>query len=92
MDQLNKIDYMIKSLYLAKDEIKYAQEYNLRKGNDKIMGHDFYSGYGYNHRTPNGTIIRESMKMVSRIAVQIANECTLSNYCDEIFRKDERNE
>lgn len=58
MDQLNKIDYMIKSLYLAKDEIKYAQEYNLRKGNDETMGRDFYSGYGYNHRTPNGTIIR----------------------------------
>lgn len=92
MDQLNKIDYMIESLYLAKDEIKHAQEYNLQKANDKIMGRDFYSGYGYNHRTPNGTIIRESLKMVSRIAVQIANECTLSNYCDEIFRKDERNE
>ena len=37
MDQLNKIDYMIKSLYLAKDEINYAQEYNLRKGNDEMM-------------------------------------------------------
>ena len=82
---------MIKSLYLAKDEIKYAQEYNLRKENDENMGCDFYlcSGYGYNHRTPNGTIIRESLKMVSRIAAQVANECTLSNYCDEIFRKDE---
>lgn len=89
MDQLNKIDYMIKSLYLAKDEIEYAQEYNLRKGNDETMGHDFYSGYGYSHRTPNGTIIRESLKMVSRIAAQVANECILTNYCSEIFRKDE---
>lgn len=87
MDQLNKIDYMIESLYLAKDEIKYAQEYNLRKGNDETMGCDFYSGYGYNHRTPNGTIIRESLKMVSRIAAQVANECILTNYCDEVFRE-----
>lgn len=88
MDQLNKIDYMIESLYLAKDEIKYAQEYNLRKENDETMGSDFYSGYGYNHRTPNGTIIRESLRMVSRIAAQIANECILTNYCDEVFRED----
>lgn len=87
MNQLNKIDYMIKSLYLAKDEIKYAQEYNLRKGNDETMGRDFYSGYGYNHRTPNGTIIRESLKMVSRLAAQVANECVLTNYCDEVFRE-----
>ena len=87
MDQLNKIDYMIKTLYLAKDEIKYAQEYNLRKGNDETMGRDFYSGYGYNHRTPNGTIIRESLKMVSRIAAQVANECILTNCCDEVFRE-----
>jgi hypothetical protein len=80
MDQLNKIDYMIKTLYLAKDEIKYAQEYNLRKGNDETMGRDFYSGYG--------TIIRESLKMVSRIAAQVANECILTNCCDEVFRED----
>lgn len=61
MDQLNKIDYMIESLYLAKDEIKYAQEYNLRKGNDEMMGHDFYSGYGYNHRvTENGIKTRSA--------------------------------
>ena len=79
---------LVKSLYLAKDEIKYAQEYNLRKGNDEMMGRDCYSGYGYNHRTPNGTIIRESLKMVSRIAMQVANECILTNYCDEVFRED----
>lgn len=88
MDQLNKIDYMIESLYLAKDEIKYAQEYNLRKGNDETMGRDFYSNYGYNHRTQNGTIIRESLRMVSRLAAQVANECILTNYCDEVFRED----
>ena len=25
--------------------------------------------------------------MVSRIAVQVANECILTNYCDEVFRE-----
>lgn len=78
---------LVKSLYLAKDEIKYAQEYNLRKGNDETMGRDFYSSYVDNHRTPNGTIIRESLRMVSRLAAQVANECTLSVYCDEVFRE-----
>lgn len=88
MDQLSKIDYMIKTLYLAKDEIKYAQEYNLRKENDETMGCDFYSysNFGHDHRIPNGTVIRESLKMVSRLAAQVANECTLSAYCDELFK------
>lgn len=79
---------LVKSLYLAKDEIKYAQEYNLKKENDNTIGCDFYSSYGYNHRTPNGTIIRESLRMVSRLAAQVANECILTNYCDEVFRED----
>lgn len=26
--------------------------------------------------------------MVSRIAVQVANECILTNYCDEAFKED----
>ena len=51
------------------------------------MGRDFYSSYVDNHRTPNGTIIRESLRMVSRLAAQVANECTLSVYCDEVFRE-----
>ena len=73
MNQLNKIGYMIKSLNLAKDEIKCAQEYNLRKENDKNIGRDFYScsGYRYDHRTPNGTVIRESLRMVSRLVAKL---------------------
>lgn len=79
---------MIKTLYLAKDEIEYAQKYNLKKENDRTMGRDFYSysNFGYDHRMPNGTIIRESLKMVSRLAAQVANECTLNAYCDELFK------
>lgn len=88
MDQLSKIDYMIKTLYLAKDEVEYAQKYNLKKENDETMGRNFYSysNFGYGHRMPNGTVIRESLKMVSRLAAQVANECTLNAYCDELFK------
>ena len=79
---------MIKTLYLAKDEIEYAQQYNLKKENDRTMGRDFYSysNFGYDHRMSNGTVIRESLKMVSRLAAQVANECTLNAYCDELFK------
>lgn len=78
---------MIKTLYLAKDEIEYTQKY-FKKENDETMGHDFYSysNFGYGHRMPNGTVIRELLKMVSRLAAQVANECTLSVYCDELFK------
>lgn len=43
MDQLSKIYYMVKTLYLAKEEIEYAQKYNLKKENDETIGRDFYS-------------------------------------------------
>lgn len=85
MDQLDKIDYMIKSLYVAKDEIEYARAYYLRKSTDKSFGNDFYSRYGRTHRLPNGTTIRESLKMVGRMANQIENECTLTSYCNSVF-------
>lgn len=53
MTTVEQIDYMIQSLRVAKDEIEYAQEYELlldvKKYDDSI-------------RTPNGTIIRESVK------------------------------
>ena len=56
-----KIDYMIYSLQLAKEEIAYAKKYLDKSVKDK----DFYQ-YGHmgQDRTPNGTIIRESLKQV----------------------------
>ena len=64
MDQLSKIDYMIETLYLAKDEVEYAQKYNLKKENDETMGRNFYScsNFGYGHRIPNGTINQRIIK------------------------------
>lgn len=85
MTQLEKIDYMIQSLQLAKDEINYSNNY---KNKQEDQGDTFYSysGYGSAHRSPNGTIIRESLRMVGRMANQVANECTLTPYCGKIFR------
>ena len=73
MNQIDKIDYMIKSLEIAKDEIEYAQ--NLEYDRDK-------------HRYPNGIIIRESLRMVGRMANQVANDVSLSPYCSELFKED----
>lgn len=41
------------------------------------------------HRIPNGTIIRESLKQVGRMANIVANDVILSPYCDQIFRNAE---
>jgi hypothetical protein len=71
MNQIDKIDYMIKSLEVAKDEIEYAQNWEVDK-----------------HRYPNGTIIRESLRMVGRMANQVANDVSLSPYCSELFKED----
>lgn len=73
MNQIDKIDYMIKSLEVAKDEIEYAK--NWEYGRSK-------------HRYPNGTIIRESLRMVGRMANQVANDVSLSPYCSELFKED----
>ena len=78
-----QIDYMILSLQIAKDEIDYAEEYIKEEKKDE----DFYS-YGhmrYSNRSPNGTLIRESLKMVSRVANLAAKKVTLSLYNTELY-------
>lgn len=78
-----QIDYMILSLQIVKDEISYAEEYIKKQKKDK----DFYSyGHmGYGKRNPNGTLIRESLKMVGRVANLAAKKVTLSPYNDKLF-------
>lgn len=79
-----KIDYMIQSLQLAKEEIAYAKNYLKEKDKDI----NFYQ-YGHmgQDRTPNGTIIRESLKQVGRMANIVANDVILSPYCSSLFRE-----
>lgn len=80
-----KIDYMIQSLQVAKDEIEYAEMYIDAKESEKEGFYQFgHMGQG---RTPNGTIIRESLKMVGRMANIVANKVTLSCYNDELFKE-----
>ena len=85
MTQIEKIDYMIKSLELAKEEIKYAEEYLKEQLEDKNFYNYGHMGYG---RRPNGTIIRESLKQVGRMANIIANDVVLSPYCHKVFKGD----
>ena len=86
MTTVEQIDYMILSLQLAKDEIEYAEKYMKAKAEDSK---DFYKyGHmGYVNRMPNGTIIRESLKMVGRTANIVANNVCLSKYNDCIFKE-----
>lgn len=83
-----KIDYMIQSLQLAKEEIAYAKEYFCKR--DKDDNFYQYGHMGYDSRNPNGTIIRESLKQVGRMANIVANNVTLSLYCDSLFKGGER--
>ncbi len=83
MTHKEKIDYMIQSLQLAKEEIEYVEVYLKEKSRDK----DFYNYSHMGHdRTPNGTVIRESLKQVGRMANIVANEVVLSPYCNCLFR------
>lgn len=66
--------------------LHYAEKYIKEKEKD---GDNFYA-YGHlgqEARLPNGTIIRESLKMVGRMANIVANEVVLSNYSkNKIFK------
>lgn len=85
MNVKEQIDYMIQSLQLAKSEIEYAEKYMSTK---KKEGNDFYmwNHMGYDARQPNGTIIRESLKMVGRLANITASKVALSSYSEELFK------
>ena len=78
MTTIEQIDYMIQSLQVAKDEIEYAQEYELLPDVEK---------YDDSIRTQNGTIIREALKMVGRMANIAANNVCLSPYNSCIFKE-----
>lgn len=81
MYDVDKIDYMINSLNLAKQEILYAQKYKEEiKNNPDII---------YVKKNPNGTIIRESLNMVGRLAYQVSNNIALSAHNNKLF-KDEQ--
>ena len=82
-----QIDYMIQSLQIAKDELNYAEKYMKTKEKD---GEDFYhyGHMGQDNRLPNGTIIRELLKTVGRMANIVASNVVLSSYSgDKIYKE-----
>lgn len=84
MNTKEQIDYMIQSLQLAKAEIEYAETYL----NTKKVDSDFYHfGHLGRERFPNGTVIRESLKMVGRLANIAANNVSLSCYNEKLFKE-----
>lgn len=85
MTTKEQIDYMIQSLQIAKDEIEYAEWYKTESDKDEHF--HWYTHAGYEKRRPNGTIIRESLKMVGRMANIAANNVCLSPYNSCIFRE-----
>ena len=85
MTTVEQIDYMIQSLQVAKDEIKYAEKYMEEKNSDKEFYQ--YGHFGYDNRTPNGTVIRESLKMVGRMANIATNNVCLSSYNRCLFKE-----
>lgn len=85
MTNEEKIDYMIQSLQVAKEEIAYAKRCVKEESKDKKY---YYPGHsGHENRIPNGTIIRESLRMVGRMANIVANDVSLSPYCRELFKE-----
>lgn len=80
-----QIDYMIQSLQIAKDELRYARKYyDLREEDNDFYN---YGHFGNDARKPNGTIIRESLKMTGRMANIAANKVGLSNYNEKLFKE-----
>lgn len=87
MTVVEQINYMIQSLQVAKDEIEYAEKYI--KENNKDEDFYEYGHFGYERRNPNGTVIRESLKMVGRMANIVANKVSLSPCCDKLFKENQ---
>ena len=70
-DVLDDIDCMIKTLYLAKRELNYAEVYENERD---FLNEDQWIEFIKDHQQPSGTIIREGFKQVSRVSRKLADE------------------
>lgn len=89
MDQKEKIKFMISSLQVALDELEYAENYKelydrLTEEGKKTGKWDWYKLK--KHRTPNGTLIRESLKNVARLAPLVAHEVVFVDGRIQVYR------
>lgn len=93
MNQKEKIKFMIGSLQVALDELEYAEKYkkmyDSKRISEKISGRCDFGFYSEN-RTPNGTLIREALRNVSRLAPIVAKEIIVGSGCsyeNEVYKK-----
>lgn len=89
MDQKEKIKFMISSLQVALDELEYAEKYetvyNRLNAEEEATGKwNWYELGAY--RTPNGTLIRESLKNVARLAPLVAHEVVFADGRIQVYR------
>lgn len=70
LDRINTLEQLLKT---AKEELEYKQRYDMMY---KELINDNNSAYGFceNNRTPNKTIIKESLKMIARLSFILAKE------------------
>lgn len=80
-----KIDYMILSLQMAKEEVEKYRDFVESKPENKTLWEHKYNSKG---KCPNGTMIRENLKGVGRAAFSLANEITLSAYDEKLTREE----
>ena len=89
MDQKEKIKFMISSLQVALDELEYAEkyetEYNRLNEEGKATGKWNWHELGA-YRTPNGTLIRETLKNVARLAPLVAHEVVFADGRIQVYR------
>lgn len=70
------IDCMIALLQIAKEEIQYANKYNAMM---KQEAEEFDV-----KRFPSGTLIRENLKTVARLARVTSDNIILTPYCNKV--------
>lgn len=70
------IDCMITLLQIAKEEIRYANKYNAMM-KQEVDEFDV-------KRFPSGTLIRENLKTVARLARVTSDKIILTPYCNKV--------
>lgn len=70
------IDCMISLLQIAKEEIQYANKYNAMM-KQEVEEFDV-------KRFPSGTLIRENLKTVARLARATSDNIILTPYCNKV--------
>lgn len=91
MNPKDKIKFMITALQIALEELEYAEEYKKAEEKSKKereeTGRWDYLFYDKYKRTPNGTLVRETLRNVARLAPKVADDVLLGKYQADIYRE-----